>query len=762
MPETQDLELLINTTDDMLAVLDAQLRYRVVNRAYGHAFGQEPDYFPGRAMAELFSHDQDYFQRVLVPLLTRCLDGAPQHFERWVTMQNFGEQYLDIRYFPRHDSTGRVEGLVILGRIRTEAMRSLEAIRRSEAMLKRAERIARLGGWSYDVTTGEWQWTDEMYAIHEVSRDFELAMDELRNFVVPEYRETLRQRFEDALAGQSNDVIFEVRLANGKHKWMRWVAFPVLENGRVVRLEGTMQDVTELKDAQSGLGKALQALDNHRKVLERHTNLVTTDSRGHITFINDKFLEICGYRRDELIGRELGVLMTALDAPEAHRELWNALESGQAWQGESCNRNKRGEPYWIHSTIVPFHDDHGRIEEIIVVSTDINELKRTEETLRRAQKMDAIGQLSGGIAHDFNNLLSIIVGNLELLEDDVAGDSDARARVGTARNAALRGSALTRRLLNFSAQAPIQATALDLNGVLRGMEVLLSRSLTALITIDMRLGADIGLVEVNERDFEDAMINLALNASDAMPEGGRLTFATRALTLKQATYVDATPIPAGTYVEVTVADTGRGMTREIIGEIFEPYFTTKPSDKGSGLGLAMVYGFVQRSKGWILVESTPGFGSTFRLILPRSEQRLAAPAAADSANEEGAGGVGHETILLVDDEVEILNLNNTVLSGQGYKVLCSNSGDEAMRVLEQDLAIDLLFTDVVMPGRLNGFELAEEALKLRPQLKVLFTTGYAKVLGDDTKRRWGRNILQKPFRTVDMTRKVREVLDTRR
>lgn len=758
MPELADLELLVNTTDDMLAVLDRNLRFRVVNDAYSYVFGLPRTHFPGRSMAELFSHDPAHYTQILEPILRRCLADEEVHFEQWVPIPGFGDQYLDLRYFPLRDAQGAIEGIVVRGRNRTDIMRSMETIRRSEALLKRTERIARLGGWTFDVATQAFQWTDEMYAIHEVGRDFDVTPENIKACIPQSYLADLLEKFAHTLSGEPTEGVFELLTPSGKIKWVRVLSFPHAENGRVTRVEGILQDITELRDAQSGLGKAMQALDNHKKVLDQHALLATTDRHGLLTFVNDKFLEISGYRRNELIGQPLDVLMTALAPRPAHDEVWKLLRAGRAWQGESCNRDKNGLPYWLHSTIVPFHDEDEVIEEVIVVSTDINELKRTEETLRRAQKMDAIGQLSGGIAHDFNNLLSIVVGNIELLEEELARNPEALVRLGNARNAALRGSTLTRRLLNFSAQAPIPGKALDPNAVLRGMEVLISRSLTARVTVDMRLG-EVGLVEVSERDFEDAMINLALNASDAMPDGGRLTFTTRSLVLQQPKYFDATLVPMGAYVEVTVADTGRGIAPELLGKIFEPYFTTKASDKGSGLGLAMVYGFVQRSQGWILVESTPGFGTSFRLILPQSGQKVAAPAPVTARNEQGVASAGRETILLVDDEVEILNLNNTILASKGYHVLCSQSGDEALRVIENGAQVDLLFTDVVMPGRLNGFELAEEALKLRPGLKVLFSTGYAKVLGDETKQRWGRNILQKPFRSLELTRKVRELLD---
>ncbi|MEY4640239.1 MAG: hypothetical protein RLZZ227_233 [Pseudomonadota bacterium] len=749
-----DLELLINTTEDMLAVLNKELVYCVVNDSYSHVFGKPREHFTGKHMAEMFAHDPGHFEQVLLPIMLQCLGGEIVHFEQWVLVPGFGRQFLDIRYFPRRDTEGAIDGVVVRGRNRTDVMRSIEALEHSEAILNRTERIAHLGGWGFDLASGRFQWTDEMYNIHEVPRDFEITPASLDSLIAPVDLEPLHQTFEQALQGTPNEIIWELITPRGRRKWMRSQFFPVTEEGKVVRVEGILQDITELRDVQSGLGKALQALDNHKRVLDEHTILVTADSQGQLTYVNDKFLQISGYARDELLGANLRTPMNGLDGSK----LWAALRAGEAWQGEICNRSKTGNPYWIYSTIVPFDYEHGKIEEIIAVSTDITELKRTEETLRRAQKMDAIGQLSGGIAHDFNNLLSIVVGNLELLEGSVTADAEALQRLETARTAALRGSALTRRLLNFSAQAPISGKALDLNTVLRGTEVLISRSLTARIKVQMQLSSAIGVVEVSERDFEDAIINLALNASDAMPEGGALTFVTRNLLLARQQYINEVLIPAGAYVEVTVTDTGRGMSRDIMTRIFEPYFTTKASDKGSGLGLAMVYGFVQRSKGWILVESKPGIGSCFRMLLPQSAQAAAAQAPTPATKEQPPLA-GHEKILLVDDEVDILTMNNTILSSKGYTVLCSNNGEEAMGVLEQEANIDLLFTDVVMPGRFNGFELAEEAIKLRPYLKVLFTTGYARVLGDETRKRWGSNILQKPFRSNEMTRKVREVLD---
>ena len=890
-----DLErTLLDYTDDMLAVLDTELRFQAVNAAYRSMFGQPREFFIGRTIREVFGHDVTHYDANIHPLLEQCLQGETSRFERWVDVPGFGDLYLEICYTPFFDADNQLVGIVVVGHNRTEVMRSIEALQRSEAMLKRTEHIANLGGWRLEVKNARMQWTDEMYRIHEVEPDFLPSPDNIGGFIIDEDQKRFQKWIEDIFEQRKPaDIVCRLMTAKGGSKWVRSIAFPNVVEGDVVTVEGVLQDVTELtriqeqlsqneekyrslveetnamvwearlnvrrfdymspqaeemtgysseqwcsegflftrihpedlpmamevsaqaisqlkdfaveyrlvkadgslmwlhdnvkviqdeegrplklrgvmidvtvmKDMQLGLNRALQSLESHKAVLDKHAILATTDKTGLIREVNDKFIELFGYSRDELIGQPHSIIRSYVHPESFYQNMWDTIFSGQVWQGELCNRGKNGQLFWVYTTIVPMLDENREIEYFMSVSTDISDVKQAEESLRRVQKMEAIGQLTGGVAHDFNNLLGIVIGNIELLEQAFPDNERVLTQLENAKNAALRGSVLTRRMLNFSRQTPVQAEALDINAVMQGLDVLISKSLTARVDMEMDLAEGLWPVEADAGDFEDVMINLSINASDAMPQGGRLTFRSRNVDSKRMDSAHASEIPPGQYVEITVEDTGTGMEPEVLDKIFDPYFSTKPSDKGTGLGLAMVYGFVQRSKGFIFVDSRLGEGTRFTLYLPRSLQ----PGQVHKTSErkdvpETTLQGGKETILLVDDEEDILATTRIGLEMLGYRILTCSSGDEAIEVLKQSPDnIDLLFTDVVMPGKLNGFELAEAALKLRPDLKLLFTTGYARLEENAAtgawKEEWEDAIIPKPYRRSELSRRIRETLD---
>jgi PAS domain S-box-containing protein len=540
---------------------------------------------------------------------------------------------------------------------------------------------------------------------------------------------------------------------------VRSLAFPVQKDGKVTSLDGMLQDITDIIEMQTGMNRALRSLDNQRYVLDQHAIVAVTDVTGRITRVNRLFTELAGYSQEELVGRSHNLLKSGVHAPEFFDELWKTVTGGKVWQGEICNRARDGSQFWLHTTVVPLRGEDGDIEEFVSVSANITRLKHTEATLRRAHKMEAIGQLSGGIAHDFNNLLGIVIGNIELAELQLPLAHDARLTLQNARNAAMRGSVLTRRLLNFSRQAPVAGPLLDVNLVLSGLEVLISKSLTAMVRVEMQLDRTIGKVQVPAGDLEDAIINLAINAGDAMPEGGSLYFTTHRLVLTRPELCNNIELSAGEWVELTIIDTGVGMTADTMEKIFEPYYTTKTGNKGTGLGLSMVYGFVQRSSGHITVVSSPGKGTSFSIFLPvvvNSDQRVE-----DAASRAGIPMVAKpgETILLVDDEEEIVNVTSSHLRNLGYTVLGCTGAEAALDWLNGSERIDLLFTDIVMPGGINGIDLAERGLRLRPELKVLLTTGYARVKDRKIMEHWNDRLLAKPYGSAELSRRLREMLD---
>jgi signal transduction histidine kinase len=385
------------------------------------------------------------------------------------------------------------------------------------------------------------------------------------------------------------------------------------------------------------------------------------------------------------------------------------------------------------------------------------EHRAIEQRLRQAQKMEAMGQLTGGVAHDFNNLLGVIVGNIDLLADAVRHDPGQAELVEAALASALRGAELTKRLLAFSRQQPLSSQVVDLNSRLPGMIAVLRRTLGEAIQIVPHLGTNLWPARSDPSQLEDALLNLAINARDAMPEGGTLTITTANIHLDERQAALQAEVLPGDYVTLSVTDTGVGMPPEVIERAIEPFFTTKEPGKGTGLGLSMIYGFAKQSGGHLSIYSEVGVGTTVRLYLPRERPDAAVAAAAVGHAEVPKGG---ETVLVVDDNAELRRVAVRQLTGLGYRVQEAEDGPQALARLDAGEVYDLLFTDIGLPAGMNGFELAERAQALLPSLKVLYTTGYGSF-----GRRNGNDdvdpalVLQKPYRNRDLAERVRAVLE---
>ena len=385
--------------------------------------------------------------------------------------------------------------------------------------------------------------------------------------------------------------------------------------------------------------------------------------------------------------------------------------------------------------------------------TDIDDLNKR---LQQSQRMEAIGQLTGGIAHDFNNLLTVVSGNAELLLEDVRGDPSQRPLVEMIATAAQRGASLTQRLLAFARKQALDPKAVDLNQLVAGLDPMLRRTLGEHIQIELIRAAGLWPALVDQGQLENALLNLCLNARDAMPRGGRLTLETANVRLDEeyaARNADVTP---GQYVMLAVTDTGQGIAPEHLQRVFEPFFTTKEKGKGTGLGLSMVYGFVKQSAGHLAIYSEPGQGTSVKLYLPRAGSEV--PLAPSNGDSGGIVG-GSETILLVEDDAAVRQVALAALRSFGYTVIEAADGPSAMAVLEQRSDIELLFTDVVMPGGMNGRALADAALKLRPGLRVLYTSGYTEnAIVHHGRLDAGALLLGKPYRRSELDRAVRAAL----
>jgi len=490
--------------------------------------------------------------------------------------------------------------------------------------------------------------------------------------------------------------------------------------------------------------------------------LVIIDRRGIIRSYNRACVGLFGYSQEEVIGQPVHMLMPEPYHSEHDRYIANYLASGTAKiigiGREVTGRRKDGSTFPMELAVGEATQNGSRtFVGIIRDLTERREAEKEREQLRQAQKMEAVGQLTGGLAHDFNNLLAIIIGNLDLLLELRSGDAVSDELVRDALEAGLRGADLTRRLLAFARRQPLRPERCNINDVIGRIVKLLTRTLGENISIEMVLAADVWPVVIDRAQFEAVIANLATNARDAMPKGGRLVIDTRNSQLDESYAEDHAEVVPGDYIVIEVTDSGCGIPSDRLPRIFEPFYTTKEQGKGTGLGLSMVFGFMKQSGGHISVYSEIGRGTTFRLYLPRFEEAAvqALPAVAEPASRGG-----NETILVVEDNAGLRRVVVRQLRDSGYLVLEAPDADAAMAILEGPEPIHLLLTDIVMPGTMDGRDLARMAVRRRPLLKVLLTSGFPDArIGASGGVTTERRLLSKPYRKEELRRAVRESLD---
>ncbi len=543
------------------------------------------------------------------------------------------------------------------------------------------------------------------------------------------------------------------RAKDGSHYAVETTIVPFMnDKGAPYQYIAIQTDITKIKQAKEQLRVQAMALE------VAANGIVITDRNGIIQWVNTAFTTQTGYSREEVIGQTPRLLKSDEQGSAFYRDIWQTILAGRVWHGELINRCKDGTLYTEEQTISPVYNEHGKITHFIAIKQDVTERRKTEEALRRSQKMEAIGQLSGGIAHDFNNQLGVIIGYLDFLRNHFTVDEKPRQWVDIATKATLRCMDLTRQLLTFSRSQTKETTVLDINTTLKDLETMIARSVTPEVMVQYFLTDNLWRTEANPGEFQDAVLNLVINARDAMPSGGKLRIKTTNKHLDND-YVAVSPgLEPGDYVQLMLRDTGCGMSKETLEHIFEPFFTTKPEGKGTGLGMAMVYGFVKRYGGYIKVYSEPDVGTTVHIYLPRS---TASESPAVAQNNHGATlPTGSESILIVDDEINLLQLADQYLSDLGYRTCLAENAAQALEIIAGDEKFDLLFSDVVMPGGMNGYELAQQATKQRPDLKVLLTSGFtSKSVAHNGLARFTAHLLSKPYRQDDLAQRIRLVLD---
>ncbi len=484
--------------------------------------------------------------------------------------------------------------------------------------------------------------------------------------------------------------------------------------------------------------------------------IVITDVEGTIQYVNPAFGEITGYTVGEALGQNPRVLKSGKQDADFYRELWAIISNGATWKGQLVNKRKDGTFYTEEATISPVLDETGRIVNYVAVKRDITEHLALTAQFEQAQKMESVGRLAGGVAHDFNNMLQAIVGHAEMAQEEANPTTSIFTNLQEVLKAAGHSANLVRQLLTFARKQPVSPQIIDLNETVEGMLKMLRRLIGEAIEFLWNPDRSLPPVKIDPSQIDQLLTNLCINAQDAIDDVGTITIVTETATIDEASCASHAGSLPGQYVVLSVRDTGCGMNRETMNHLFEPFFTTKEVGKGTGLGLATVYGVVKQNNGFIDVQSELGKGTTFKIFLPQ-QAPLVDPLT--EATQIKPMELGTETILLVEDESMILDLTTTILRRLGYTVLPVDSPDEAIHCVREYIdPIDLLMTDIVMP-EMNGRDLASTLQSQKPDLKCLFMSGYtADIISRNGTLDEGVHFIQKPFSTQELATKVREAL----
>jgi len=666
-----------------------------------------------------------------------------------------------------------------------ERGRAEDRLRESEERLRLALESSGLGFWEYDAVTGTTVRSarhDAIFGYPEPVSDW--SYERFKEHVTQPYRELVEIGFLAALEqGKDWDVECRMIRMDGSLGWLYIRARPQFgSDGKVTRLLGTVADITARKEAEDAVAKTAAKFESFAQTMP--SMVWTSLPDGQIDWFNARVCEYSGIPEGEMKPDGWAPVHPE-DIERSARMFKEALASGQPYETEYRIRRHDGVYRWHLTRAVPIRGSDAAIAFWIGTSADIQDQKSSEEalaqlnatleeqvrartaalleaeeSLRQSQKMEAVGQLTGGLAHDFNNLLTGIIGSLELLSTRVAQGrlTELDRYLQTAQMSAKRAASLTHRLLAFSRRQTLDPKPTDINKLIYGMDELVRRTVTPAVTVKLADAPGLWRVFADPHQLENALLNLCINARDAMPGGGDLIIGTSNLELEEAE-AKALDLLPGDYVVLSVSDTGAGMTADIIARAFDPFFTTKPIGAGTGLGLSMVYGFARQSGGQARITSEPGKGAKVSLYLPRYEgdDSILDPGPQGRTAKAGSG----ETVLVVDDEDSVRMLLQEILTELGYEILQVENAAAGLKILQSNITVDLLITDVGLPGGMNGRQLADAALVTRPDLKVLFITGYAeKTALSEEDMKPGMHILTKPFLLETLGQRVSEIISS--
>ncbi len=656
------------------------------------------------------------------------------------------------------------------------------------ALLRIAGSTAKLGGWSVDLNTNIATWSEVVADIHEVPHGYAPPLTEGLLFYTPEWQDRITQVFTDcAEKGIPYDEEMEIITRTGRRVWVRTIGEAVKnDEGKVIKVQGSFQDITERKrdlhdfqqaniKLQASQKATLKTLEDLKAEIQTRTAkeaelqkvnmaieqageaILVTDPAGKIEYVNPAFEIVSGYTLEEVVGKTSAFLKSGRQDEAFYQKLWETITGGRVWHGHLVNKRKDGRLYTEECSISPVFDVAGKIINYVGVKRDITAELDLAVQFQQAQKMESVGRLAGGVAHDYNNMLSVILGYTEMALEKVAPSDPLHDDLQQVFNAAKRSTDITRQLLTFARKQTIAPVILDLNATVDGMLKMLRRLIGEDVSLAWLPAFDVWPVKIDPSQLDQILANMCVNGRDAIDGVGKVTIETANIILDDAYCAMNVGFIPGAYVMLAISDNGCGMDQETIEQIFEPFFTTKEVGKGTGLGLATVYGIVKQNRGFVNVYSESGNGTTFRIYLPRDTSGLAETK--DSRAPKFLLGRG-ETILLVEDESALLVMAKRLLESMGYTVLSAASPIEALRLTEDHIGeIHLLLTDVIMP-EMNGRDLANQLTALRPSMKHLFMSGYtADIITHQGVLANGLKFIQKPMSRIDLAAKVRKVLD---
>jgi len=741
--------VIVDGNSDMLALIGADMTVRMANQAWCSALGKDVEDIVGARLADLF--EKEWTAKVLEPQLRTSLSGQTGTVATTLDLHGFGKRSCEVQCSPHRDQPGNVAGTVLQIRDVTESRARDRQLRQAHHALDQVQLAvywisadARLH--SANATACDWlQHTREeleTMTVFDVDAEFP--------------RHAWSQHWDELRKKRSLRLESVHRRKNGE-------LFPVEIVANMTELDGEeinlaiVQDISERKQQQEAL-KASEA--RYRTMFETaRVGMALCEMDGTLVDVNQGYLDIIGYTETEAKALTYWDITPRDYEPMEGEQLRQLNEVGKYGPYEKDYITKNGDrvPVLLNGSMVKGSDGREMIWSIV---QDISARKRIEEQLRQAQKLEVVGQLTGGMAHDFNNLLNVVQGNLELLRmDPDATDTVKQDYIEDALDGVQRGASLTQRLLAFSRRQTLSPSVTDMNQVVAGMKELLNRTLGEQVELKIREQPNLWPCFVDRSQLENVLLNLCVNARDAMPDGGKLTIDCSNATLSDGYCADKEDLSPGEYVRLTVTDSGTGMDEQTLEQALEPFFTTKSVGQGSGLGLSMVFGFARQSGGHIQIRSAVGSGTTVDFYLPR-HRGLDEPAQPEAPATESLPQGREELILLVEDQQELRRVFIKQCNRLGYRTVVAADGDEAVAVFRANPEIRLLLTDIVLPGKLNGKMVAELLLETAPDLKVVYMSGYAEQgMFENRQVDTGDVMLDKPFTLPDLASTLRKSLD---